>query len=395
MEYIPQEGVDYLIDLYALLGVGIDTEETDIQKALEFKRLQEQFEVAVPRSEEQVAHTARLLTRARIILLNPDKRADYNGILNGWVGAISTDGTPLLSEERQTELRLEGMTATAVEAMVTKGMTNSCLEGYDPDSFARLEARMYKDELVTEALRAEYEEALLQKDRVLALEQAERSVLLGLPDIEHLEDEGDESFVTTLDYARYIAGKLAMAKEVRHEQLRFRAFGGVAVALARLAGEIELEADVAPDSPPDVRLPAYFDDQARKIQAIAEERGRIIKKRLNNLTPVYPEAALQTTFRENLLVGMVPIVPAERLEFGVSGQLEGIVWYGERVSQEDGSVETLHISREMRKALAAEDYRTLIEDEDCNIVLISLLEQTAVSDLNATAIKKYLEKYRR
>lgn len=84
MEYQPVEGVDYIVDYCQFLGVRAET-GADIRAALdrkEFEQLSSQFQTPGPEAQAKAEVVARSLRRARVILLDPDKRLTYNAILD-------------------------------------------------------------------------------------------------------------------------------------------------------------------------------------------------------------------------------------------------------------------------------------------------------------------------
>lgn len=189
----------------------------------------------------------------------------------------------MLSEVRRRELQLQGMTPEEIETMIVESRARTVArEGYDSSLVARLESNIYKDDKIPDELRAEYEEALLQKERILENEQTERLELLGSPGPEcdtspymglDLEPFAIE---VTLDHGQKTARELVQLKKIQKARLKFRAFGGVAAQLALLAGEeVAFNTEFVPEMLPDLRLPNYFDAQVRKIQAIAAEREAI------------------------------------------------------------------------------------------------------------------------
>jgi hypothetical protein len=225
---------------------------------------------------------------------------------------------------------------------------------------------------VSDELRAEYEDALLQKDRALAIEEAERSRLLGLPDIE------TDNYVAALGYGEETAGKLETAKAKKEADLQRLALGGVSTRLALLAGETT-GTDVAVQSTVSLELPAYYDEQAARVQEIANERDSITDKRLGNLEPIYPEADLQTELKEDLIIGVA--------------KSNGQIWLGAKIDVETDSAAFQQISDEVKGLLDQGEYKTVIEQGN-GLLLVKLMEHIDIQDLLGVAIGKYTDKYK-
>jgi curved DNA-binding protein CbpA len=377
MTYEPQEGIDYIVDLYAVAGVTPDTPEQEIKTALNERAMEyhpDRLQGTAPEFQQKGERIARLLNRARGILLDVDKRKEYDEILSAWDGPVSTDGTPVITVERMQEAELQGKTAEEVEAMFAEQVERIAgMTGYSPSRLSFLEKMVEQaGDDVSDELRAEYEDALLQKDRALAIEEAERSRLLGLPDIE------TDNYVAALGYGEETAGKLETAKAKKEADLQRLALGGVSTRLALLAGETT-GTDVAVQSTVSLELPAYYDEQAARVQEIANERDSITDKRLGNLEPIYPEADLQTELKEDLIIGVA--------------KSNGQIWLGAKIDVETDSAAFQQISDEVKGLLDQGEYKTVIEQGN-GLLLVKLMEHIDIQDLLGVAIGKYTDKYK-
>ncbi|MDB5186286.1 MAG: hypothetical protein JWL85_809, partial [Candidatus Saccharibacteria bacterium] len=281
----------------------------------------------------------------------------------------STDGIPVITMNRALQMDAADKTPEETESVFTaqvaqiEGMT-----GYNPSRLSFLESLIEKSSgEVDDALRAEYEDALLQRDRALAIQEAERSRLLGLPDIEK------DRYVAALGYGQQIEERVDTARTEHKKQLQTQALGGVSTRLALLAGDSTASAIIPADT--SLELPAYFEDQATKVKEIAKEREGITEKRLDNYRPSYPEAELQTLFREDLAIG-------------VSGKM----WLGAKIDAEELHANIAGLPDDVKELLEQGDFKAVIE-KGFNVLTIEPLEQIDLQDLIIAAIEKYIDKY--
>jgi curved DNA-binding protein CbpA len=379
MAYEPQEGIDYIVNLYSIAGTEPDANETDLRTALNRKAMEyypDRLEGVAPEFREKGERMARLLNRARGILLDPDKRSEYDKILANWEGPVSEDGIPAMSLDRYHEIQMQGKSSEEVEAIFAEQVEKiASMTGYSPSRLVFLESMIEKaGGEISDELRAEYEDTLLQKDRALAIEEAELSRLLSLPDIE------SQNFVATLSYGEDMAGRLEAARESKEAQLQLQALGGVGAKLALLSGEeTEPRTKIVVASPLALELPEYFDEQAAKVQAIAEEREAITDKRLENFRPILPEAKLQTELREDLIIGIV------------TGSMH--TWFGAKLDIAKDSAEFQEVSDDLKQLLDRGDYEAVILRGN-GLLLITPMEHIDIQDLIGVAIGKYTDKHK-
>jgi curved DNA-binding protein CbpA len=379
MTYQPQEGIDYMVDLYALAGTEPSAAETDIRTALNERAMEyhpDRLQGTAPEFQEKGERIAKLLNRARGILLDQEKRAEYDEILTTWDGAVSTDGTPAITFDRLREAEYQGKSPEEVESMFAEQVERiTAMTGYSPSRLSFLEKMVEQaGDNVPDDLRAEYEDALLQKDRALAIEEAERSKVLGLPDIE------TQDYVAALGYGEETASKIETARAKKEADIQRLALGGVGTRLALLAGEAEPATDIAVQSATSLELPTYYEEQAAKVQEIANERDSITDKRLGNLEPTYPEADLQTELKENLIIGVA------------SGERH--IWLGARINVADDSAAFQEVSNEVKALLNQGEYEAIIA-QGHGLLLVKQMEHIDIQDLLGVAIGKYTDKYKK
>jgi hypothetical protein len=253
------------------------------------------------------------ITRAQDILLDPDSRAEYDALLAAWEGPISPDGTPVIALGTAYAPRLMGQTAEQVESGFGRlvALLDRQPDLGTEDRVTRIEQRLARanrrepvDAEEVNDLQDDYEEALFALDRRLALEEQQRSQGALGRDISG-QGEGERHWRVSANYAAETAIEIAGIRERTAAELTALASGSFATRLAILAGEVTASADIVPArDAADYLLPVYFDDQAARVQALAERRQAIMQKRLGNMRIAYPAMELQTRLHGGLVVGL-------------------------------------------------------------------------------------------
>lgn len=376
IDYEPREGVDYLVDLYQLAGVPSDADSQVIKKTLNERVLEyhpDRLEGMAPKFIEEGKIVTALLNRARVILMDPDKREEYDHLLGEWEGPISVDGTPIISLDRYRELEMESKSPDEIEAsFATIAEKAIQVTGYSEDRLTFLENLMANGDISPE-LRVQYEAALLEKDAILAVQESERTKLLGVP-------ERKDRDVSTLDHSKEIEERLGVAREKVLEKARLRALGGVAAQLTLLSGdEVDIPHSVNEIAPASSGLPHYFEEQAERIREIARQREVITDKRLENLQPAYPEEELQVEFQEKIILGI--------------GSGEDFDWLSFEIDIEERQpAQMLELPKEIRVALNSADYKKVIS-KSYAIVTVPYMQNIGLVDLIGVTLGKYVKKF--
>lgn len=376
MTYEAKEGVDYIIDLYAVAGAEQGQTFDELRQRINqrlFEYHPDRLQGLAPEFLTKGERMAQLLNRAKTILLDPQKKDEYDEVLTEWTGPVSKDGTPIITLNRQAQAEMEGKTPEVIEDTFTE-QTKKLEEmaGYTPTRLSFLEKIIAQSgDEIADDLRAQYEDALLQYDRVLAIQEAERSQLLSLP------DRSEEGYRVGVDYADTIIGNIEAAREERKEELRMLAIGGVSTRLALLAGESAAAENTNLVDPLSLELPAYFDQQAEKVVELAKARQGIVEKRLDNFQPTYPETEMQSEAQPNIVIGIGD---------------KDFRWFGVVFDAKTNSASMTKLKSEILEQLEAGDYKSVIRN-GYNILTLPLLEQIDFSALLATAIEKYAEKF--
>lgn len=379
MEYIPVEGVDYLVDLYAVAEVERTSDDAEIRRALnERTREYHPDRLQGLASEFRIRGeiVAKVLNRAREILLNIEKRVEYDEILTSWEGPVSTNGIPVITISRMREVELNSKSAEEIEATFTANVKQiEGLTGYKPGRLELIE-RLIEDagDNIPEDMRDEYEDALLQRDSVLAVEEGIRSEVIGLPNL------ASRQYAASLEYGTETRTRIEAAKTTKLEEQRRLAIGGVSTRLALLRREeTEDDTSVGLTAAAAIGLPDYFEQQAARVEEIAKERESITYKRLKNFELTYPESDSQTEFSENLIIGIETD--------------NGYSWFGMKIETDSNNAEGYSLSDEMKEKLNAGEYKAII-DKSYAIALVKQLEQVSIMDLFSVAVSKYTSKFK-
>lgn len=265
----PKNGVDYLVDHYAILEVARTATQEEIKTAWKektkghhpdlFQRVAKEYQVA---AEFKI----RLINEAHDILEDSEKRKKYDELLLGWTGPISKDGIPVLrglgvrgdSPEEEATLR----------AIIEQARVSS---GFNADVFEMVEEVYESTKNPTAKQRAAYQKALAQKDLALSLEESFLGEAVGLgtqidpsPPMNYLEhralvlcdqrDEIDRTARRSLESQKaqaLLEGKSDNLPQlfIEHKELLAESF-------------------------------RVFDARAHKLLAIAKDREALIKKRV-------------------------------------------------------------------------------------------------------------------
>ena len=374
-EHEPREGVDYLVDLYAVSGVELGAAPEDIKHAINERSMQyhpDRLQGLAPEFQSKGERITALLNRARAILLQPESKAEYDQMLAEWEGPISTTGEAVVTADWFEKAKVRGMSPDEIEA----GMSHTVeqihqLSGYNPGLLEFLEKQIADaGEHVPAELRAQYDRALHDKDSILSVEETERARLIGL-------NNSNEPTVASLDYAETVKSAIEQARTEHIAVEERRALGGIATRLALLAGEPQPSSELAAHTTQAV-LPPFFEAQAAKVQSIAEERATIAEQRMVNLQPDYPEPELQTERKNKLALG---------LKKG-----DECRWIGFAFDHERDHAEGTDIPDEVRSALEAGRYAEVIKS-DYAVMIISWLDGIDPHDLVGVAIGKYTDQY--
>lgn len=371
----PQEGIDYIVDYYAALGLEPDASSEKI-KSTALRIIKENHPDRLEGMDEKLARQGRakteLATKAREILLNVQHRNDYDEILANWEGLISKNGTPVDSPELWSARRARAMSTDELEGAfdATRSQIEAAV-GYSSKRVSVLKKLidMSGDDIDAET-REEYDTALLSQDRVFAIEQTSRAVNLGMSDgvikagfghMDAIESGITQGRVASLENAR--------ALEASNIRGRLALMAGADIE--PVEGE-RLPAQIEP------QLPSWFEDQAQKVREIAKQREDILTERLRNMAVEYPQAEMQTDSKGAFVLG---------IEFP-----DKTLWLGFSYDQENGNAEQIEMAPTIEEQLMQGEYVTVI-DSGYNVAKVKPLEEVEIMTILEAALGKHVDKY--
>ena len=96
----PELGKDYLIDFYAILKVERDADAETIHGT--YRKMArayhtDQYQSLAPELKAQADQKMAVLNLAIEILLDPQKRQEYDAQLSEWKGPLSKTGVPIIN----------------------------------------------------------------------------------------------------------------------------------------------------------------------------------------------------------------------------------------------------------------------------------------------------------
>lgn len=376
MSYEPREGIDYIVDFYAVAGVELEADPSDINKAINKQMAQyhpDRLSGLAPEIQARGERISRLLNKARGILVDPEKRSQYDEIRTGWTGPLSKTGDPVITISRAVQAEMAMKSSEEVEQSFTDGDEQvDRLASYSQSRLDFLEKMMkVAGDNVPDDLRQQYEEALLEYDRNLSIKEAQRGDLLGLADL------SSHGYRASLSYGEDKVLEIEAAKEVQLEELRAIAMGKTTRKLELLSGEVKEPSAELVDLTT-IQLPDYFGVVAEQVKSIAERRQTVAEKRLNNYQPIYPEAELQVEAKTFAA-------------FGFTGESK-TTWFSFSPDLDKGLFDAIATPDNIMALLQAGDYKAVIE-KDFNVALLPVLEQLELMDLLNEGINKYVNKY--
>ena len=379
MSYEPQEGIDYIVDFYAIAGVEHDTEEAGINKAINKQLSQyhpDRLEGVAPEFQARGERMAQILNKARGILLNADKRQQYDAIYDDWDGPVSTTGDPAIRIEDAMRAEMSMRSEDDVIAVFFKLDKEADMFASSSQSRADLFERMIEQsgDNAPDDLREQYEATLLEIERNLDVKESQRTSLMGVTSPVKFSR-------VTLGYSEEIGSAIEVAKTTQLEVLQARALGGVAQKLAILSGDTQFKPADSVDIAR-IQLPAYFEPLAEQVTDIAEKRQSILEKRLANFIPTYPEYELQQDAKTGVIFGL-----------GEKGADQATYrWFTFIPDFSKGAINSVEMPEVVNEMISVKNYQAVF-DAGFNVALFSPLEHIDLETLLNEAINKYVDKY--
>jgi curved DNA-binding protein CbpA len=280
-----RNGDDYLIDWYALLGIARDATAEMISSAYKAQQLKyhpDRYGHLAPEFQAQAGKRSALLSEGAAVLLDSEKRADYDARLAAWQGPLSADGTPILQLGRPRFLPLRLLEAGGEDACRRVREQILQLSGFDEKTFKLLERLMHAPDPDEETVEA-YREALRRKSLHFELEESLLWETAGFADRQICGQ-------TPRACLPQVEAELAAARETVSAQVAstLLALEGKPVKLLGTGGKIE---SMIVDEQAIVHYRAaaldQFDTAAAAIRIKATERQEMIGRRLELVAGEY------------------------------------------------------------------------------------------------------------
>lgn len=382
--YIPREGVDYIIDFYAIADIDREIAQENIHRSIN-SRLMEYHPDRVSGTAEEFQATAErmtiMLNRARIILEDPQKREEYDDILGSWEGPISKNGTPMY-DVRASQLReLQAKSSDELHAHIeqqTEGV--AALLGYSPEIIPKLRNRLRKfkdinpddpdiDELVRELL-----DAISLEDSMLADKEVMYREVLGLGQLSGSAGLPGPRYLELTQQQLEEAAEVQADKEVDRLQLEA---GKIATRLLLLE-HVDDSAQKMPEDPTTELIPREsirqnLQQHIDKALEIGKARIELIEEIIENIPLIYPELEIQAKNTDKLIICIdwVDKDQEKLATLGLSKKTEDEngnrqSFHGFTISET--SAKSLPIEPYQEAALKSENFRELIE-QGYNIVV--------------------------
>lgn len=379
MSYEPQEGIDYIVDFYAVAGVERDAEQAEINKAIN-KQLghyhPDYLERAAPELKARGERMARILNKARGILTSTDKRQQYDAIFDEWDGPVSTTGDPAIRIQDAMRAEMSMKSADDVIAAFFKFDKDADKFASSSQSRADLFEKMIEQAggNVPDELREQYEATLLEIEQNLDIKESQRAELMGIASPVKFSR-------VTLGYGEEVSLAIEQAKITQLEALQARALGGTAHKLAILSGNTDFKStdlvDVA-----SIQLPTYFEPLAEQVAEIAEKRQTILEKRLANFVPIYPEVGAQQDAKTGVVFGLGD-KDADQATYE---------WFTFIPDFSRGAIDAIEMPTHVGEMIAAANYQAVF-GAGFNVALFAPLDHIDLQTLLNEAIDKYINKY--
>ena len=371
----PQEGVDYIVDYYAALGLGPDASSDDIKSTAK-RIIKENHPDRLGGMDEKLVRQGRAKTElantARQILLNEEHRSEYDEILAQWNGLISKNGTPVDSPELSAVRRARAMSADELEQDFesTRGIIESAV-GYSPKRISVLKKliEMSGDDIDAET-RKEYDAALLSRDNVFAIEQTRRAANLGM---------NSDIVKAGFGHIEAIESGIEEGRAASLENLRALEASNIKGRLALMSGaNIEPPEGERLPMRTDPELPSWFNNQAEKMRELAKQREDILQERLRNMSVEYPEAELQADTKDTFVLG---------IEFP-----DGMFWLGFSYDKKANNAGQIALAEETDEQLLQGEYKKVI-DSGYNVVTVKPLEGIEIGTVLEAALGRHVDTY--
>lgn len=396
--YYPKEGVDYIVDFYAVAGIPRDIEQDEIKKIIN-EKIKEYHPDGFEGKAEEFQRKAQVMTielnRAKAVLCDPEKRAAYDEILDSWDGYLSEDGNPVTSREIMEKYVRAQMTAEEIETYLESELNfMNQLSGYDADRLDELRDTLQtlkqnganEEEIkkVTEKLAT----ALWQEDEMIASREDLLGEFMGLNPLTR------ERHLPGPDYVQLTQETLAQVVEQETEQRVQRAeleMGSVATRLALLEHNDDVDTQTALEQ---VKVEEVDRDEIKKVLQqfadrtleLSEKRKELAAEIVATAPLIYPESERQKEVRSKLVV-IIKYTQNEIMSrtLGDSGDTHHILAF----SLSDMSAESFKLGEDTKAELIGGSYENTL-DEGFGIVIFENIYKLEPKYLLESIVDRYL-----
>lgn len=371
----PEEGIDYLIDYYAVLDLPHTASAEEVSERVRRIVKQNHPDRLHGMDESLVAQGERkteLANRAKQILGDENNRHEYDEIFAQWDGLVSLNGGPVDSPDVWEARMARKMSHVQLEQSFETGRQKiEEAVGYSAKRLAMLRKFVDGSEGdVEQDVRDEYDAALLAQDKALSIEQAQRSANLGM---------GDEVQVVGFGFAEAIEPKIKQGREASMRKAHEIEAANVKGRLALMAGAgVEPIVTSTELTRTQAELPDWFDAQAEKVCEIAARREKLLHERLANMTLTYPEMEMQQEARDKFILGI-----------SMSAQT---MWLGFSYDHTSNSANQVDIDDVTQRNLNEEQFAAVVE-AGYNVAKFDPLEEVDIMTVLEAALGKHVEKY--
>lgn len=301
---MPTNGVDYLVDWYAVLGVPRDADTATINAAFrERAKLYhpDRYAHLAPEFQTTAEHRVKVFTEAHRILMDAVKRQEFDSTLASWTGSLSKDGTPIMTLGKKHPSALRLLEDPGNERMQQFDKQARMLSGYNESVFRIIEQQVdnakARGEIPSPELVEAYRAALHQKDTYLTVREEALAEVIGmeLPESRLLE-RGEVITASLETHRKEIPLKLASGLVALNEQGKIRLLG---------PGGTETKPDADMLANLQHKALERFEHHAERLREASLERAKVIKKRLAQLNIRYtpPEQDIEPQLILILILG--------------------------------------------------------------------------------------------
>jgi curved DNA-binding protein CbpA len=276
----PQEGVDYLVDYYAILGVARDAPAEQIEDAFRDKIKQwhpDRMHGLAPTLVAQAERQSGLLNNAHAILGNAEARRVFDAKLAGWTKPVSKDGNAIIdlgSGSFSFSALLEATSEDPAERERYATQMARQFSNFDETTYELVKEQMASSSEPSPALKKAYTAQLQARDLYLTLLEDFLREDLGI--------QGHVGRESTVHYLEQVESELGKIKDettaALNEQVLLLEGGGQAL-LPPPQGSTGVLVPAEVRKHWEAKLGAHFEEKAVKLRELAQEREALIAER--------------------------------------------------------------------------------------------------------------------